>query len=84
MISWIVIIVLLVIAFFVLKFNHLKHRFWLIMIILFALFLVGELSNGHNLEMLFYFFALMSGMQIAQKIKGADRGVLIAPSDLAR
>jgi hypothetical protein len=36
-------------------------------IILFALFLVGELSNGHNLEMLFYFFALMAGMQIAQK-----------------
>ena len=38
-------------------------------VILFGLFLVGELSNGHNLEMLFYFFALMTGMQIAQKIK---------------
>jgi hypothetical protein len=35
--------------------------------ILFALFLVGELSNGHNLEMLFFFFALMSGMLVAQK-----------------
>jgi len=35
--------------------------------ILFGLFLVGELSNGHNLEMLFYFFALMSGMLVGQK-----------------
>ncbi len=61
-----------------------KYTLITLSIILFALFLVGELSNGHNLEMLFYFFALMSGMQIAQKIKGADRGVLIAPSDLAR
>lgn len=36
--------------------------------ILFGLFLVGELSNGHNLEMLFYFFALMSGMLVGQKV----------------
>ena len=34
--------------------------------ILFCLLVVGELSNGHCLEMLFYFFALMGGMQIAQ------------------
>jgi hypothetical protein len=38
--------------------------------ILFGLFLVGELSNGHNLEMLFYFFALMSGMLVGQKVLG--------------
>lgn len=45
-----------------------KYTMLTLSAILFALFLVGELSNGHNLEMLFYFFALMAGMQIAQKI----------------
>jgi len=44
-----------------------KYTLITLSIILFGLFLVGELSNGHNLEMLFYFFALMSGMQVAQK-----------------
>jgi hypothetical protein len=37
-------------------------------ITLFALFTVGELSNGHNLEMLFYLFAMMTGTQIGQKL----------------
>ena len=32
---------------------------------LFVLFLVGELSYGHPLEMLFYFYSLMSGILIA-------------------
>lgn len=44
----------------------LKYTLITLSIILFALFLVGELSNGHNLEMLFYFFALMSGLLFAQ------------------
>ena len=43
-----------------------KYTLITLSIILFGLFLVGELSNGHNLEMLFYFFALMAGMQVAQ------------------
>ena len=46
--------------------SPLKYTILTLSIILFALFLVGELSNGHNLEMLFYFFALMSGLLIAQ------------------
>jgi hypothetical protein len=45
-----------------------KYTLITLSIILFGLFLVGELSNGHNLEMLFYLFALMAGMQIDQKI----------------
>lgn len=48
--------------------SPLKYTSITLSIILFGLFLVGELSNGHNLEMLFYFFALMSGMQVAQKV----------------
>ena len=54
MISWIVIVVLLVIAFFVLRFNHLKHRFWLIMLVLFALFLYTTISivnNANNFDL---------------------------------
>ena len=49
--------------------SPLKYTILTLSIILFALFLVGELSNGHNLEMLFYFFALMSGLLIAQAFK---------------
>lgn len=41
--------------------SPLKYTILTLSIILFTLFLVGELSNGHNLEMLFYFFALMPG-----------------------
>ncbi|MEK6935203.1 MAG: hypothetical protein AABW67_00280 [Nanoarchaeota archaeon] len=48
MMSWIVIIVLLVIAFFVLRINHLKHRFWIIMLVLFALFLYTTISIVNN------------------------------------
>lgn len=49
--------------------SPLKYTILTLSIILFALFLVGELSNGHNLEMLFYFFAMMSGLLIAQAAK---------------
>lgn len=45
-----------------------KYTILTLSVILFGLFLVGELSNGHNLEMLFYFFALMAGMQVAQRL----------------
>ena len=55
-----------------------KYTLITLSIILFGLFLVGELSNGHNLEMLFYFFALMSGMQIAQKITSFTHSELSA------
>jgi len=61
-----------------------KYTLITLSIILFALFLVGELSNGHNLEMLFYFFALMSGMQIAQKLRNADGSTSTIPGTAAR
>jgi hypothetical protein len=49
--------------------SPLKYTILTLSIILFALFLVGELSNGHNLEMLFYFFGLMSGLLTVQAAK---------------
>ena len=49
--------------------SPLKFTILTLSMILFTLFLVGELSNGHNLEMLFYFFSLMSGLLIAQAVK---------------
>ncbi|OWS70677.1 hypothetical protein [Polynucleobacter campilacus] len=55
-----------------------KYTLITLSIILFGLFLVGELSNGHNLEMLFYFFALMAGMQVAQKITSFTHSELSA------
>lgn len=58
--------------------SPLKYTIITLATILFALFLVGELSNGHNLEMLFYFFALMGGMLIAQKALEAELQQLIA------
>lgn len=51
-----------------------KYTIITLSIILFGLFLVGELSNGHNLEMLFYFFALMAGMQVGHKLDERNGG----------
>lgn len=55
-----------------------KYTLITMAIILFGLFLVGELSNGHNLEMLFYFFTLMAGIQIGQKAKEVSSASIIA------
>lgn len=64
--------------------SPLKYTILTLSITLFALFLVGELSNGHNLEMLFYFFALMSGLLIAQKVKDVDGEQAITFFDISR
>jgi hypothetical protein len=53
-----------------------KYTLITLSMVFFAVFTIGELSNGHSLEMLFYFFSLMSGIQIAQRAKVA--GVNIA------
>lgn len=44
MISWIIIVVLVIIGLFVIKLNHLKHRFFIIMLILLALFLYTSMN----------------------------------------
>ena len=54
MISWIVITVLVVIGIFAIKLNHLKHRFFIIMIILLALFLytsINSVTNKNSLDL---------------------------------
>lgn len=47
--------------------SSLKYSMITLSITIFTLFLVGELSNGHSLEMVFYLYALIAGTQIAQK-----------------
>lgn len=44
MISWIVIVVLIVVGIFAIKLNHLKHRFFIIMLVLLALFLYSTMN----------------------------------------
>ena len=44
MISWLVIGILVVIAFFILKANHFRHRFWILFLIFMAVFLYISIS----------------------------------------
>jgi len=44
MISWIIIIVLLIVGITAIKINHLKHRFFIIMFVLIALFLYTSIT----------------------------------------
>jgi len=44
MISWIVIVILVVIGIFAIKLNHLKHRVFIIMLVLIALFLYASMA----------------------------------------
>lgn len=53
MISWVIIIVLIVIAFFLLKTNHFRHRMWIILLIFLALFLyisITLVNAKHDLD----------------------------------
>lgn len=43
MISWIVIVVIVVLAIIFLKMNHFRHKMWILLVVLFALFLYGTL-----------------------------------------
>ena len=43
MISWIVIIILIVIGIFAIKLNHIKHRLFIILLVLLALFLYSTM-----------------------------------------
>ena len=44
MISWIVITILVVVGIFAIKMNHLKHRVFIIMLIMLALFLYSSMA----------------------------------------
>lgn len=83
MISWIVIAILVVIAFFILKTDHFKHRMWIILIVLLALFLYISISlintkhdlNVNSTEGFFnsikvYFGWLANGFQNLKAITG--------------
>jgi len=48
MISWIIIGIIVVLAILVLKMNHFKHRTWVIIIILLALFLYISITVVNN------------------------------------
>ena len=53
MISWVVIAVLIVLAFIILKTNHFKHRTWVILLVLLALFLyisISLVNTKHDLN----------------------------------
>jgi uncharacterized membrane protein len=44
MLSWIVIVILIVIGIFAIKLNHLKHRFFIVLLVLAALFLYSTMN----------------------------------------
>ena len=44
MISWIVITILVIVGIFAIRLNHLKHRFFIILLIMLALFLYTSMS----------------------------------------
>lgn len=48
MISWIVVVVLIVVGIFAIKLNHLKHRFFIILLVLLALFLYSSMNLVTN------------------------------------
>lgn len=53
MISWVVIGILILIAFILLKTNHFKHRAWIILIVVLALFLyvsITLVNTNHDLN----------------------------------
>ncbi len=53
MISWIVIVILVIVGIFAIKMNHLRHRIFIILLILLALFLytsIAVITNQNNLE----------------------------------
>ncbi len=48
MINWIIIIVLVLIAFFLLKINRIRHKFWILLIIFLALFFYITITVVHT------------------------------------
>ncbi len=68
MISWIIIIVLVVIGVILLKMNHFRHKMWIIVILLLALFLYATLyvvNVQNNLD-----FTTFSGFVGSMKVYG--------------
>ena len=48
MIGWLIIGILIVLAIFILKMNHMKHRMWVFFIVLLALFLYISINIVYN------------------------------------
>jgi len=44
MLSWIVIVILIVVGIMAIKFNHLRHRFFIVLLVLLALFLYSSMA----------------------------------------
>jgi len=66
MISWIVIVILLVVGVFAVKMNHLRHRIFIIIIVVFALFLytsMAYINTQNNLD-----FTTTEGLASSLKI----------------
>lgn len=66
MISWVVIVILLILGIFAIKLNHLRHRFFIIFLIILALFLYTTMSlvnTQNNLD-----FTTAKGLSDAGKI----------------
>ncbi|MDP3026212.1 MAG: hypothetical protein Q8N63_00775 [Nanoarchaeota archaeon] len=48
MLNWIIIFVLVMLGIYVLKLNHLRHRFWIFFLIFLAVFLYVSITVVHN------------------------------------
>ena len=48
MLNWIIIFVLVMIGIYVLKINHLRHRFWIFFLIFLAIFLYVSITVVHS------------------------------------
>ena len=83
MISWIVVVILVVIGITLIKMNHFRHRVFIILLILFALFLYGTFSAINTMNELeltttdgiweattLYFGWLANGFQNLKSITG--------------
>ncbi len=54
MIGWLIIVILVVVGIIILKMNHFKHRVWIVLLILLALFLYLSITvvyNKYDLEL---------------------------------
>ena len=88
MIGWVIIIILVVMAFFILKTNHFRHRMWVLLLISIAIFLILSVTlvyNKNNLEfnstegvlnsVKIYFGWLANGFQNLKAITGNAIGL---------
>ena len=68
MFSWIIIVVLVVLGVFLLKINHFRHKMWILIVILLALFLYSTIyivNSQNNMD-----FTSFSGFMGSMKVYG--------------